>query len=82
MGKTNYQTANQRLVLLWIFPEPHDSSHRGSRALATRLSSVRFTLDLKPSPHVKRGIVNALPKVVDFLRVLRFPPTGKVGWVG
>ena len=37
MGKTNYQTANQRLVLLCIFPKPHDSSHRGSRALATRL---------------------------------------------
>ena len=24
MGKTNYQTANQRLVLICIFPEPHD----------------------------------------------------------
>ena len=36
-GKTNYQTASQRLVLLCIFPELHDSSHRGSRALATRL---------------------------------------------
>ena len=37
MGKTNYHAANQRLVLTCIFPEPHDSSHRGSRALATRL---------------------------------------------
>jgi hypothetical protein len=26
--------------------------------------------------------VNALPKVVGFLRVLRFPPTGKVDRVG
>ena len=26
----------------------------------------------------EKSIVNALPKVVDFLRVLRFPPTGKV----
>ena len=26
----------------------------------------------------QKSIVNALPKVVDFLRVLRFPPTGKV----
>ena len=26
--------------------------------------------------------VNTLPKVVGFLRVLRFPPTGKVDWVG
>ena len=38
MGKTNYQTANQRLALLCIFSEPHDSSHRGSWALATRLT--------------------------------------------
>ena len=37
MGKTNYHAANQRPVLTCIFPEPHDSSHRGSRALATRL---------------------------------------------
>jgi hypothetical protein len=39
---------------------------------------------LEPSPHVKGVKVNALPKVVGFLRVLRFPPTGKadgVGWV-
>ena len=26
MGKTNYQTANKRLVLPCIFPESHDSS--------------------------------------------------------
>ena len=30
----------------------------------------------------EKSIVNALPKVVGFLRVLRFPPTGKVDWVG
>ena len=37
---------------------------------------------LEPSPHVKRVKVNALPKVVGFLRVLRFPPTGTelTGW--
>ena len=29
----------------------------------------------------EKSIVNALPKVVGFLRVLRFPPTGKVDWV-
>ena len=28
------------------------------------------------------SIVNALPKVVGFLRVLRFPPAGKVDRVG
>ena len=37
---------------------------------------------LETSPHVKRVKVNALPKVVGFLRVLRFPPTGKVDRVG
>jgi hypothetical protein len=38
---------------------------------------------LEPSPHVKRvKRVNALPKVVGFLQVLRFPPTGKVARVG
>ena len=34
---------NQRLVLLCIFPEPHDSSHRGSRALTTSVSSEDLT---------------------------------------
>ena len=34
MGKTNYQTANKRLVLPCI----PASSHRGSWALATRLA--------------------------------------------
>jgi hypothetical protein len=32
--------------------------------------------------NAKRVKVNALPKVVGFLRVLRFPPTGKVDRVG
>ena len=32
---------------------------------------------LEPSPHVKRVKVNALPKVVGFLRILRFPATGR-----
>ena len=41
----NYQTANKRLVLLCIFPDPHDSSHRGSRALATRLRVVDLAVD-------------------------------------
>ena len=40
MGKTNYQTANQRLVLPCIFPEPHDFSHRGSWALGTRMRKI------------------------------------------
>ena len=34
------------------------------------------------STHVKRASQHSLPKVVGFLRVLRFPPTGKLtGWV-
>jgi hypothetical protein len=33
---------------------------------------------LEAIPHVKRVKVNTLPKVVGFLRVLRFPPKGKV----
>jgi hypothetical protein len=37
---------------------------------------------LEPSPHVKRVKVNALLKVVGFLRELRFLPTGKVDRVG
>jgi hypothetical protein len=45
--------------------------------------SVRtFSMRLEPSPHVKRVKVNALAKVVGFLRVLRIPPTGKVDRVG
>ena len=44
-----------------------------------------FSMRLEPSSYVKRVKVNALPKVVGFLRllrVLRFPPTGKVDRVG
>ena len=28
----------------------------------------------------EKSLVNALPKVEDFLRVLRFPPAGKSGY--
>ena len=46
-------------------------------------ASVRtFSMRFEPSPHVKRVNVNALPKVVGFPRVLRFPPTRKVDSVG
>ena len=38
----------------------------------------RFSMWLQPSPYVKKVQVNARPYVVRFLRVLRFPPTGKV----
>ena len=56
--------------------------------LKTNLASVAkasertFSMRLEPSPHTKRLKVNALPKVVGFLRALRFPPTGKADRVG
>ena len=56
----------------WLDYSPFTSKVAGSNP-----SSV-----LGPSPHVKRAQVNALRKVVGFLRVLRFPPTGKVDRVG
>ena len=49
-----------------------------------RFSVAHPTMRLEPSPKVKRVYANALPKVLGFLRVLRFPATGKVdrvGWV-
>ena len=46
-------------------------------------SPVRFTLMwTRTQSSCEKSIVNALPKVVGFLRVLRFPPTGKVDRVG
>jgi hypothetical protein len=46
-------------------------------------ASVRtFSMRLELSPHAKTVKVNALPKDVGFLRVLQFPPTGKVDRVG
>jgi hypothetical protein len=41
-----------------------------SKAAGSNLSE-NFSMWLEPSPHVKRVKVNALPKVVGFLRVLR-----------
>ena len=36
----------------------------------------------RASDHTWEEFVNTLPKIVGFLRVLRFPPTGEVDWVG
>ena len=44
-------------------------------------SKVHLNVDSNPVL-CEKSVVNALPKVVGFLRVLRFPPTGKVDWVG
>jgi hypothetical protein len=63
-------------VAKWLAHLPFTSKVVGSNL------NENFSMWLEPSPHVKRVKVNALPKVVGFLRVLRFPPTGKVDRVG
>jgi hypothetical protein len=64
-------------VAKWLAHLPFTSEAAGSSLSENFLNATR-----KPSPRVKRVKVNALPKVVGFLRVLRFPPTGKVDRVG
>ena len=45
-------------------------------------SQLVFSLQIEPSPCVKKVYVHALPKVVGFLWVLRFSLTGELtGWV-
>ena len=52
-----------------------------SKVVGSNLNE-NFPMRLEPSPHVKRVKVNALPKIVGFLRLLRFSPTDKVDRVG
>jgi hypothetical protein len=68
-GKVQFNIKQGASVAKWLAHLPFTSEAAGSSRL-------------EPSPHVKRVKVNALPKVVGFLRVLRFPPTGKVDRVG
>jgi hypothetical protein len=63
-------------VAKWLAHLPFTSEAAGSSL------NESFSMRLEPSPHVKRVEVNALPKVVGFPRVVRFPPTGKVDRVG
>ena len=63
--------------LRWLAHLPFTSKVAGSSSGASSVLRP-FSTRLEPSPHVKRVKVNALPKVVGFLRVLRFLPTGKV----
>ena len=64
-------------VVKWLDHSPFTSEVAGS------ILTGEISMWLEPSPHVKRvKKVNALPKVVGFLRVLRFPPTGTVDRVG
>jgi citrate synthase len=65
-------------VAKWLAHLPFISEAAGSSLSKNFLNAMRP----EPSHHVKRVKVNALPKVVGFLRVLRFPPTGKVDRVG
>ena len=55
-------------ILLGFFPEPHDSSHRGSRALATRLDLIN-----KPTsgcvPIACDGLVTTNLLLSDLLQV-------------
>jgi hypothetical protein len=74
-GKGKHQEAS---VAKWLAHFPFTSEV----AFSPQISVRTFSMRLEPSPHVKRVKINALPKVVGFLRVLRFPPTGKVGRVG
>ena len=64
------------LTLLAVVSEPSPLRPQVQASVST------FSMRLEPSPHAKRVKVNALPKVVGFPRVLRFPPTGKVDRVG
>ncbi len=52
-------------------------------ALRVRFSARCFSISLEPSALLMLKVsVNTLPKVVGFLRALRFPPTRKLtGWV-
>jgi hypothetical protein len=71
---------------------PHESFLNSHSSLKQGLGSARsseqapFTseiVELRTHMTLKwKESVNALPKVVGFLRVLRFPPTGKVDRVG
>jgi hypothetical protein len=52
-------------VAKWLAHLPFTSKAAGSNL------SENFSMWVESSPHVKRVKVNALPKVVGFLRVLR-----------
>jgi hypothetical protein len=63
-------------VAKWLSHLPFTSKVAGSNL------GENISMSLETSPHVKGVKVNALPKVVGFLRVLLFPPAGKVDRVG
>jgi hypothetical protein len=73
---TGMQGKTRHVVAKWLAHLPFTSKVAGPNL--SENSSMRF----EPGPHVRRVKVNALSKVVGFLRVVRFPPTGKVDRVG
>ena len=70
--------------ILLCFEKRHDMRLRSvskQQAIFTSLKSwVSFSLRSADDP-LHPESVNALPNVVDFLRVLRFPPTGNINRV-
>jgi hypothetical protein len=63
-------------VAKWLAHLPFTSEAAGSNLTKYFLNATRTQSSCEKSK------VNALPKVVGFPRVLRFPPTGKVDRVG
>ena len=63
-------------VAKWLAHLPFTSEAAGSSLSENFLNATRTQSSCEKSK------VNAMPKVVGFLRVLRFPPTGKVDRVG
>ncbi len=64
-------------VAQWLERSPFTSEVAGSILSENFLNVTRAQC----STHVKKKFINTLPKVVGFLRALRFPPTGKLtGW--
>ena len=65
-------------VAKWLAHLPFTSEAAGSSLSENFLNANRTQSSCEKS----KKKVNALPKVVGFLQVLRFPPTGKVDRVG
>ncbi len=75
-----YYASNEVKVLL----TRASVAHLSERRLSPLLTWVQFPLGTTYDSYMKRVSQRSLPKVVGFLRVLRFPPTGnvdRVGWV-
>ena len=70
-----------------VYMQCYSMGLRWCSGQTTRLSPLRFRVRspvrwTRTQSSCEMSIVNALPKVVGFLRVLPFPPTGKVDRLG